>query len=76
LEVPLAETVAVGDGENDVALIDCAGVGVAVHRAVPELKEHADIVLQRPVPAGIIDLCQSLTERDLADLLEASPAAI
>lgn len=74
LSVPLAETVAVGDGENDVALIDCAGVGVAVARAVPELKEHADIVLQLPGPDGIIELCRSLAEQDLADLL--APAAI
>lgn len=76
LSVPLAEAVAVGDGENDVALIDCAGVGVAVAHAVPELKEHADIVLQLPSPEGIIDLCRSLAERDLADLLEASAAAL
>ena len=76
LSVPLAEAVAVGDGENDVALIDCAGIGVAVERAVPELKQHADIVLQRPNPDGILDLCRSLAQRDLADLLEASPAAL
>ena len=76
LSVPLAEVVAVGDGENDVALIDCAGVGVAVERAVPELKQHADIVLERPYPDGILDLCRSLALRDLADLLEASAAAI
>ena len=74
LSVPLAEAVAVGDGENDVALIDCAGAGVAVAHAVPELKSRADIVLQLPGPAGIIDLCRSLAERDLADLLEASAA--
>ena len=76
LSVPLAEAVAVGDGENDVAMIECAGIGVAVQHAVPELKEQAAIVLQRPRQDGIIDLCRSLAERDLADLLEASPAAI
>lgn len=74
--VPLGEVVAVGDGENDVAMIDIAGVGVAVDHAVPELKEHADIVLRRAGSGGIIDLCRSLAERDLADLLEASAAAI
>lgn len=74
LNVPMAEVVAVGDGENDVALIGCAGVGVAVEQAVPELKDRADIVLRRPGAAGIIELCESLAGRDLADLLEASPA--
>ncbi|MBV8529180.1 MAG: HAD family phosphatase [Candidatus Dormibacteraeota bacterium] len=76
LSVELAEVVAVGDGENDVAMIDCAGIGVAVQRAVPELKEEADIVLQRPGQDGIVDLCRSLAQRDLADLLEAGAAAI
>ena len=76
LAVPMAEVVAVGDGENDVALIDAAGVGVAVDHAVPELKERADIVLRRPGTAGIVELCRSLAERDLADLLEASAAPI
>lgn len=76
LSVPLSEVVAVGDGENDLALIETAGVGVAVDNAVPELKEQADIVLAKPRQAGIIDLCRSLAERDLADLLEASAAAI
>lgn len=76
LSVPLSEVVAVGDGENDLALIETAGVGVAVENAVPELKEQADIVLSKPRQDGIIDLCRSLAQRDLADLLEASAAAI
>lgn len=76
LSVPLAAVVAVGDGENDVGMIDCAGVGVAVDHAVPELRQHADIVLTRPRADGIIELCRSLVELDLADLLEASAAAI
>lgn len=74
LGIPLAECVAVGDGENDVALLEAAGAGVAVENAVDELKLRADIVLRRPGAAGVRDLCESLVEHDLEDLLEASPA--
>lgn len=63
-------TVAVGDGENDVALIDAAAVGVAVDNAVPQLKRHADVVLSAPAGAGVSQLCTSLVRHDLADLLD------
>lgn len=75
LRVPMEQTVAVGDGENDVALVEAAGVGVAVENAVDLLKARADIVLARPGAAGIADLCASLAQRDLEDLLEASAVA-
>ena len=76
LGVPMGETVAVGDGENDVALLGAAAVGVAVENAVDQLKQRADIVLRRPGAAGIQDLCASLVQTDLEDLLEASPASV
>jgi hydroxymethylpyrimidine pyrophosphatase-like HAD family hydrolase len=66
---PLAATVTVGDGENDVPLIDAAGVGVAVADAVDELKKRADIVLERVNGEGIEDLCAALVDDDLASLL-------
>lgn len=75
LGIPMEQTVAVGDGENDVALLEAAGVGVAVENAVDLLKARADIVLVRPAADGISDLCASLAQRDLADLLEASAVA-
>ena len=39
--IPLAETLAVGDGANDIPMIDAAGLGVAYH-AKPALAEAAD----------------------------------
>jgi len=76
LGTPLAECVAVGDGENDVALLEAAGAGVAVENAIDDLKRRADIVLRRPGAAGVRDLCESLVQHDLEDLLEASPAPV
>lgn len=43
----LSETVAVGDNLNDIEMIQCAGVGVAVANAVPQLKEVADWITTR-----------------------------
>lgn len=38
------ETIAFGDGENDLDMIKFAGIGVAMGNAVPEVKEAADYV--------------------------------
>jgi hydroxymethylpyrimidine pyrophosphatase-like HAD family hydrolase len=65
----LAATVAVGDGENDLPLVGEAGAGVAVANAVDQLKALADIVLDEPNGAGIVKLCASLVDDDLAGLL-------
>jgi hydroxymethylpyrimidine pyrophosphatase-like HAD family hydrolase len=48
--------IAVGDAENDFALLQAAEVGVAVANAVPSLAEHADLVLDRPDGEGIAAL--------------------
>lgn len=44
LKIPLQNTVAVGDEENDVSMIERAGVGVAMCNARDEIKKHADAV--------------------------------
>jgi hydroxymethylpyrimidine pyrophosphatase-like HAD family hydrolase len=52
-------TVAFGDGENDVELIDWAGYGVAVANAHDRVKEVANFV------------CPSVDEEGVAQVLEA-----
>ncbi len=42
--IPIEETVSVGDNYNDLEMIEAAGVGVAMVNAVDELKEKADYV--------------------------------
>ena len=73
-ELPGA-TVAVGDGENDVALFAVAGVSVAVANAVDILKARADVVLARPNGKGVADLADALVARDLGALTALSPLA-
>ena len=49
-------SLAVGDAENDYALLGAAELGVAVGNAVKSLREHADLVLTAEDGAGVADL--------------------
>jgi len=66
---PFSTTVAVGDGENDLSMIETAEIGVAVNDAVPPLRLRADVVLEAANGAGIPTLCAALIGDDLAELL-------
>jgi HAD superfamily hydrolase (TIGR01484 family) len=73
-ELPVT-TVAVGDGENDIALFAVAGVSVAVANAVDDLKMRADVVLTEPNGRGILLLTDALVAGDLGALTALSPLA-
>jgi hydroxymethylpyrimidine pyrophosphatase-like HAD family hydrolase len=73
-ELP-SNAVAVGDGENDVALFAVAGVSVAVANAVEVLKARADVVLTQPNGRGVADLVEALLAGDLGALTALSPLA-
>jgi len=45
--VPLEQTVAVGDGANDIDMLSVAGLGIAFN-AKPVVQEHADAALSVP----------------------------
>jgi hydroxymethylpyrimidine pyrophosphatase-like HAD family hydrolase/GTPase SAR1 family protein len=59
--------VAIGDAENDHALLQMAELSVAVANAVPMLKAAADFVTEGDHGAGVIELIEELAERDLVD---------
>lgn len=68
LGIAAHQVVAVGDAENDHALLSCAGCGVAVANALPALKERADLVMHSPYGAGVTELIERLLATDLADV--------
>ena len=41
LDIPHEATVAMGDGENDITLLDAAGLGIAMGNSMPALFPHA-----------------------------------
>jgi hydroxymethylpyrimidine pyrophosphatase-like HAD family hydrolase len=58
------DVVAVGDGENDHALLSRVGLGVAVENAVPSLKERADWVTESANGAGVRELIGRILSSD------------
>ncbi len=47
---------AFGDAENDLSMLELAEVAVAVADAVPAVRELADVVADKPGPAGVLEI--------------------
>ena len=58
-------TVAVGDAENDQALLDVCACRVAVANAIPALKDSADLVTSEPDGRGVEQVIERLLFDDL-----------
>ncbi len=54
------ETVAIGDSMNDLAMVEWAGVGVAVANADDRLKSVADIVTENEMSLGVLEIADRL----------------
>lgn len=65
LELSPHNVVAVGDGENDHALLAFVECGAAVANALPMLKERADVVTRERNGAGVGELCDLIVAGDL-----------
>jgi len=65
LHLSVEATIAVGDGENDYALLTSCGFAVAVANAVPALKQIAQFVTTREAGAGVRDLIERLLAGEL-----------
>src|SRR5699024_5738059 len=55
LGLEMEQTVAVGDGANDIDMINASGLGIAFN-AKPALREHADVAINRPTLAGLVQI--------------------
>ena len=49
-------TVALGDAENDLSLFSVAEIGAAVANAISSVRRRADLVLDQPDGAGVVEL--------------------
>jgi hydroxymethylpyrimidine pyrophosphatase-like HAD family hydrolase len=63
LGVPLERTLAVGDGRNDVEMLEWAARAVAMGQAEPELLAVADEVAPPVEDDGLADVLEPLTAR-------------
>lgn len=53
LGIPLSDTIAIGDGSNDIEMVSHAGVGIAMGNAVEPLKAVADYVTDDILSDGL-----------------------
>jgi phosphoglycolate phosphatase (TIGR01487 family) len=65
LELSPHNIVAIGDGENDHAMLAYSEYAVAVANAVPMLKETADRTTREPRGLGVIEIINDMVENDL-----------
>jgi hydroxymethylpyrimidine pyrophosphatase-like HAD family hydrolase len=72
LGIDAAQTVGVGDAENDHAFLRLCGLSVAVDNALPSLKQNVDFVTQGKRGQGVAELI----ERLLADELQTDAARL
>jgi hydroxymethylpyrimidine pyrophosphatase-like HAD family hydrolase len=73
LGVSPARTVAIGDAENDQAMLAFCGYGVAVANALPALKARAQLVTRGERGEGVAELVARLIAFDLPDRVLVPP---
>lgn len=61
LEIPLKNTMAIGDSLNDVSLLMAAGFGVAMETAPKGLKNVADVIVPSSDEDGLVKALQMIT---------------
>ena len=44
MNIPIQESMAFGDAENDINMLDAAGLAVVMENGTPETKRHADLI--------------------------------
>jgi len=76
LGLSMRNTVAVGDAENDHAMLAASECAVAVANALDSLKERADLVTRGPRGAGVEELIDRILEDDLRSVVVARHALL
>ena len=76
LNIPAERVLAIGDAENDLAMIKLAGIGVAVANAAQAVKDAADHVVSSNHEDGVAEAVERLVlKRQPKATPEASPDA-
>ena len=73
LGLSLRNVVAIGDAENDHALLKAAEYGVAVANAIPTLQQEADRTSAHEAGDAVVELIEDLIAHDLAKTPRRTP---
>ena len=73
-DIPLSRTVAIGDGANDLDMLEAAGLGVAFN-AKPAVRAAADTSLSVPYLDSVLFLL-GITREEIEEADAADPSAI
>lgn len=60
LNIPKEDAIAIGDGFNDISMIEYCGIGVAMGNAQQLVKEKADIIADRVENDGLFNVLKQL----------------
>ena len=44
MNIPIEESMAFGDAENDISMLDAAGLAIVMENGTPETRKHADLI--------------------------------
>ena len=67
LGVDIADTLAFGDGENDLEFVQAAGISVAMENAFSIIKKHADLVTKSNNENGVANIINSMLNKKESD---------
>ena len=65
LNIPVEQTIAVGDNLNDLSMVRAAGLGVSVANGVEKLKQEADLVVPSIEEDGVAVLLEKAVKDEL-----------
>ncbi len=69
-KIPLDQTVAIGDGANDMDMLEAAGLGIAFN-AKPTVRDHARAFISQPGLDSVLYLL-GVSEKELSEMQEES----
>ena len=60
MDIPIEESIAFGDAENDISMLEAAGTAVVMENGTPETKKHADMICPSNNDDGVAKVIEEL----------------
>jgi hydroxymethylpyrimidine pyrophosphatase-like HAD family hydrolase len=76
LGLTAGDAVAIGDAENDIAMLTASACGVAVKNALPSVQQVADVVTVGARGEGVVEIVEALLADDLASVKPRRPRSV